>query len=71
MIQMCRAVGAPVYVTDEGHDDMVVMSKTDYDKKLAILDIYEKLAVSEDQYAQGMALDARAVLKEVREKYRV
>jgi len=71
MMQMCRAAGEPVCVTDDGQDDMVVMSKEEYNKKFAILDIYEKLDTSEELVSRGMVYDARDVLKELREKHNV
>ena len=55
--QMCSESTEPVYITKNGYGEMVIMSMRAYEEKLAMLDVYAKLA------------DARPSLKGLRAKY--
>ena len=59
----------PVYVTKNGHDDMVIMSSDVYDRQMFLFDVYEKLAEAEEALARGQSEDAAAVTAKLREKY--
>ena len=48
---------------------MVIMSMKSYEEKMAMLDVYAKLAEAEDEISQGKTMDARAALKGLRAKY--
>ena len=67
--QMCSESPDPVYITKNGYGDMVIMSMRAYEEKLAMLDVYAKLAEAEDKISQGKTMDARAALKGLRAKY--
>ena len=67
--QMCSESTEPVYITKNGYGEMVIMSMKAYEEKLAILDIYAKLAEAEAEIREGKTVDARASLKELRAKY--
>lgn len=69
--KMCHDADEPIYITKNGYGDMVIMSVEMYEKKLFILDVYNKLAVAEAQIAEGKVLDADISLKRIREKYNV
>ena len=67
--QMCSESPDPVYITKNGYGDMVIMSMRAYEEKMAMLDVYAKLAEAEDEISQGKTVDARAALKGLRAKY--
>jgi PHD/YefM family antitoxin component YafN of YafNO toxin-antitoxin module len=69
--QMCKDAREPIYITKNGYGDMVIMSMEMYEKKLFLLDAYEKLAAAEDEVKNGKVLDADASLKSIREQYHV
>jgi PHD/YefM family antitoxin component YafN of YafNO toxin-antitoxin module len=67
---LCHKSGEPIYITKNGYGDLVVMSMDAYEKKLAKLDMYEKLAKAEKQIENGEGLlDAEEVFSGLRKKY--
>ncbi len=52
--EICHKEGEPVYLTREGKGDLVVMSVARYEKQTALLDLYQKLSVAEQQSASGV-----------------
>lgn len=69
--QMCQDSKEPIFVTKNGYGDMVIMSMKMYEEKMFMLDVYSKLAASEEQLAAGQLLDSEDSLKRLRTKYRV
>jgi len=69
--KMCEESTDPIYITKNGYGDMVIMSIKAYEEKMALLDVYAKLAEAEEQLSQGKTVDARAAIKELRAKYGV
>ena len=67
--QMCSESTEPVYITKNGYGEMVIMSMRAYEEKLAMLDVYAKLAEAEAEIREGKTVDARSSLKELRTKY--
>ena len=65
--QMCSESTEPVYITKNGYGEMVIMSMKAYEEKLAMLDVYAKLA--EAEIREGKTVDARSSLKGLRAKY--
>lgn len=49
----CRQTREPVYITRNGTGDMVVMSIEEYERQQALIDLYGKLAVAEQESASG------------------
>ncbi len=49
----CRQTGEPVYITRNGAGDMVVVSMEAYERQQALIDLYGKLAVAEQEIASG------------------
>lgn len=47
--KMCEESTDPIYITKNGYGDMVIMSMKAYEEKLALLDVYAKLAEAEEQ----------------------
>ena len=67
--QMCSESTEPVYITKNGYGEMVIMSMRAYEEKLAMLDVYAKLAEAEAEIGEGKTVDARSSLKGLRAKY--
>lgn len=63
----CRQTREPVFITRNGTGDMVVMNLEEYERQMATIDLYGKLAIAEQQIADGAeGEDFAAVAKEMR-----
>jgi len=51
--ELCNSQDEPIFITKNGYGDLVVMSIATYEKKLAALDLREKLFASEEQRRNG------------------
>lgn len=69
--QKCHAADEPIFITKNGYGDMVIMSMKMYEEKMAMLDVYSKLAAAEEEVVKGRVLDADAALQSLREKQNV
>ena len=49
----CRQTREPVFITRNGTGDMVVMSIEEYERQMALIDLYGKLAVAEREEGSG------------------
>lgn len=49
--EVCHTEGEPVFITKNGHADLVVMSHALYEKQQAVIELYRKLAVAEKESA--------------------
>ncbi len=68
--EICHKQNEPIFITKNGYGDLVVMSIETYERQLALVDVYKKLAEAESQIAQGMPLlDGEEVFKKLRDKY--
>ncbi|MGN9166184.1 type II toxin-antitoxin system Phd/YefM family antitoxin [Tissierellaceae bacterium HCP3S3_D8] len=68
--KLCYETKEPIFITKNGYGDLVVMSMETYERKLAKVDLYKKLAEAEKQVENGeMLLDAENVFEDLREKY--
>ncbi|MCF6465174.1 type II toxin-antitoxin system Phd/YefM family antitoxin [Clostridium sp. Cult2] len=68
--ELCHKTKEPIFITKNGYGDLVIMSMETYERKLAKVDLYKKLAEAENQIENGeMLLDAESVFKDLREKY--
>lgn len=66
----CHKSHEPIYITKNGYGDLVIMSIDTYERKLALLDVYKKLAQAEKEISDGRPLlDGVDVFKKLREKY--
>jgi PHD/YefM family antitoxin component YafN of YafNO toxin-antitoxin module len=68
---MCHNSKDPIFITKNGYGDMVIMSMKAYEEKMFIQDVYEKVALAEDQVKEGKTLDAADSLSSLRKKYNV
>ena len=65
----CRQSREPVYITRNGTGDMVVMNIEEYERQMALIDLYGKLAVAEAEISSGAAEeDFVTVAKQMRER---
>lgn len=51
--RICHAEGEPVYLTKNGKGDLVVMSMAAFEKRKALLELYDKLSIAELQSRDG------------------
>lgn len=64
----CRQTNEPVYITRNGSGDMVVLSIEAYERQQALIDLYGKLAVAEQEIAAGAeGEDFASVARKLRE----
>ena len=65
----CRQTREPVYITRNGTGDMVVLSVEEYERQQALIDLYGKLAVAEQEIAEGAGgKDSLTVVRAMRER---
>lgn len=68
--ELCHKKQEPIFITKNGYGDLVVMSMKTYERQMALIDVYQKLAEAEKQIADGVQLlDGEEVLKKLRTKY--
>ncbi|RJX28093.1 MAG: type II toxin-antitoxin system Phd/YefM family antitoxin [Dethiobacter sp.] len=68
--EICHKLKEPLFITKNGYGDLVVMSIETYERQLALVEIYKKLAEAETQLAQGVPLlEGEEVFKKLRSKY--
>ena len=51
--EFCHTSREPVFITRNGVGDMVVMSVETYERQLALINLYTKLAEAEEEIANG------------------
>ena len=65
----CRQTREPVYITRNGTGDMVVLNMEEFERQQALIDLYGKLAVAEQEIADGAdGEDFARVASELRER---
>lgn len=65
----CRQTREPVYITRNGSGDMVVLSIEEYERQQALIALYGKLAVAEQEIASGaQGEDFLTVVRQLRER---
>lgn len=68
--ELCHKKQEPIFITKNGYGDLVVMSIETYERQMALLDVYQKLAEAEKQIADGVPLlDGAEVFEKLRTKY--
>jgi len=53
--EICHEDGEPIFLTKNGHGDMVVMSIELYEKQKALLELYKKLSDAEIESQAGVS----------------
>lgn len=65
----CHQAREPVYITRNGAGDMVLVSIEEYERQQALIDLYGKLAVAEQEIASGAeGEDFLTVARQIRER---
>lgn len=65
----CRQTREPVYITRNGNGDMVVLSMEEYERQRALIDLYGKLAVAEQEISTGAeGKDFLTLARQLRER---
>lgn len=67
--ELCHNTTEPIFITKNGYGDMVLMSMELYEKLTKRLELYNEIAISEEQIKQGKTKDAQKSLTETRKKY--
>ena len=67
--KLCEETNDPIFVTKNGYGNLVIMSMKTYEEKLARVEMYEQLAVAEEQFKYGETLEAKKSLSKIRNKY--
>jgi len=68
--EMCNQTSEPVFVTKNGHDELVIMSIKAYNENLALFEVLENIQEAEEELENGAELlDGREALTALRKKY--
>lgn len=67
--ELCFKTSEPVFLTQNGRDDLVIMSRKSYEEKIILTDVYSKLNAAEDEITQEKTHNAKNKLDELRAKY--
>lgn len=51
--ELAHQKAEPIYITDNGEEDLVLMSVDAFEKRKAIIELKEKLLIAEDQRLSG------------------
>lgn len=67
--EICHREGEPVFITKNGKGDLVVMSLARFEQKEALLDLYRKLDVAEEQSISGeRRISHKNLMKKLRDR---
>lgn len=70
--ELCRSEREPVYITKNGYEDLVLIRVQDYEREIARLELYDKLAAAQRQIDAGEPLVSHETLfRELRERLNV
>lgn len=65
----CRQTREPVYITRNGTGDMVILSIEEFERQQALIDLYGKLAIAEQEISDGAeGEDFLSLAKSLRER---
>ena len=59
---LCHDIKEPVFITKNGYSDLVIMSIDTYARKMALLEIYNKLDEAEEQIKLGLPTKSHKVI---------
>ncbi|MBO4438732.1 MAG: type II toxin-antitoxin system Phd/YefM family antitoxin [Spirochaetaceae bacterium] len=66
---LCHEVGEPIFITKNGYGDMVIMSMETFEKSTFTNNLYNKLAIAEEDLKAGRVSDVDDAISEIRQKY--
>ena len=64
--RMCRDLDEPIFVTENGSSEMVIMSVETYERTMFISDVYRKLEEGEKSIRLGDVIDAFDSLRSIK-----
>jgi len=68
--EICHESDEPVFITKNGYGDLVVMSMETYERQMALVEVYKKLAEAEAELANDTPLlKAEDVFRKLGAKY--
>jgi PHD/YefM family antitoxin component YafN of YafNO toxin-antitoxin module len=68
--EICHKSNEPIFITKNGYGDLVVMSMETYERKMALIDMYKKLAEAEIELVNGSPLsEGEEVFRKLRAKH--
>jgi prevent-host-death family protein len=67
--ELCRSEREPVWITKNGYEDLVLLQAEDYERRLARLELYDRLAAAQRQVDEGHELiEHNALFSELRNR---
>jgi prevent-host-death family protein len=67
--EICHKEGEPIYLTKNGKGDLVVMSISAYEKREALLELYQKLSIAEQQSRDGsQTIEHKEMIKRLKSR---
>lgn len=67
--RICHKNGEPVFITKNGHNDLVVMSQALFDRQQALVELYRKLGEAEkEEKRAGAWVSHRKMMKILRDR---
>ncbi|MDR1083097.1 MAG: type II toxin-antitoxin system Phd/YefM family antitoxin [Coriobacteriales bacterium] len=54
--ELCRSEREPIWITKHGYEDLVLLQAEDYERRLARLELYDRLAAAQRQLDEGCDL---------------
>ena len=67
--KLCHETREPVFITKNGHSDLVIMSIETYERSMALMDIYSKLSEAEDQLKEeALTKSHKDIVKSLRRR---
>ena len=67
--ELCHKSKEPVFITKNGYGDLVVMSMETYERQMALVEVYKKLAEAEAELANDAPLlEGEEVFRKLRAK---
>ena len=68
--ELCHQTDDPILITNNGENDLVVMSHEAFCRREASYHLHMKLALADQQMAEGNMADHEDVMKRLRERIR-
>jgi PHD/YefM family antitoxin component YafN of YafNO toxin-antitoxin module len=68
--EICHKSKEPIFITKNGYGDLVIMSMETYERQMALVEVYRKLAEAETEIANGAPLKSgEEVFRKLRAKH--
>ena len=66
---LCHEEDEPIFVTQNGYGDMVLMSMETYEKKLFLANVYEKLEEAKQDMKNGRCSSVEDAVSRIRKRH--